>query len=115
MAERRMFSKAVIDSDDFLELSLPAQALYFHLTMRADDDGFINNPKRIQRMIDSKEDDLIELEKMGFIFYFSSGVVVITHWKLHNAIRKDRHRPTIHKDELDSLILNENGTYDWNF
>ncbi len=107
-----MFSKTVIDSDDFLELPLTAQALYFHLAIRADDDGFINNPKRIQRMIDSKDEDLIELEKRGFIFYFSSGVVVITHWKLHNAIRKDRYRPTIHKDEFESLTFSENDTYE---
>lgn len=107
-----MFSKTVIDSDDFLELSLTAQALYFHLAIRADDDGFINNPKRIQRMIDSKDSDLEELEKRGFIFYFSSGVVVITHWKLHNAIRKDRYRPTIHKEEFDSLKFSENDTYE---
>ena len=108
-----MFAKSVIDSDDFLELSLTAQALYFHLAIRADDDGFINNPKRIQRMIESKEEDLDELEKKGFIFYFSSGVVVITHWKLHNYIKKDRYKPTIHKDEIESLSCTENGTYEW--
>ncbi len=107
-----MFSKTVIDSDDFLELSLTAQALYFHLAIRADDDGFINNPKRIQRMIEASDNDLEELEKKGFIFHFTSGIVVIIHWKLHNAIRKDRYRPTVHTEEKNALFFNENDSYE---
>ena len=90
MAERRMFSKTIIDSDSFLDMSLSTQALYFHLSMRADDEGFINNPKKIMRMIGASEDDLKVLIMKNFILTFESGVIVIKHWKIHNCIRKDR-------------------------
>ena len=80
MAERRMFAKTIIDSDAFLEMPATAQMLYFHLAMRADDDGFINNPKRIMRMIGSGDDDLKLLILKKFIIPFESGVVVIKHW-----------------------------------
>ena len=58
MANRRMFSLDVVDTDRFLDMSASAQALYFHLGMRADDDGFVNNPKKICRMTGASEDDL---------------------------------------------------------
>ena len=87
MAERRMFSKTIIDSDAFLDMPLSTQSLYFHLSMRADDDGFINNPKKIQRMIGCADDDLKLLIAKNFIIPFESGIVVIKHWKIHNYIR----------------------------
>ena len=89
MAERRMFAKTIIDSDAFLEMPLSSQALYFHLSMRADDDGFINNPKKIQRVIGASEDDLKLLVAKSFIIPFESGIVVIKHWKIHNYIQSD--------------------------
>ncbi len=111
MAERRMFAKTIVDSDAFLEMPATAQMLYFHLAMRADDDGFINNPKRIMRMIGSGEDDLKLLIVKKFIIPFESGVVVIKHWKIHNYIRKDTYNETRCKQEKAALQLDENGAY----
>lgn len=111
MAERRMFAKTIIDSDAFLDMPLSAQALYFHLSMRADDDGFINNPKKIQRMVGASDDDCKLLLLKRFLITFESGVVVIKHWKIHNYIRNDRYKPTIYKDEKALLIEKENKAY----
>lgn len=111
MAERRMFSKSVIDSDAFMDMPLSAQALYFHLAIRADDDGFLGNPKMVMRMICASEDDLKLLIAKNFIITFGSGVIVITHWKMHNYIRTDRYKETIHKDEKELLTLKNNGMY----
>lgn len=95
MAEKRMFSRNIIDSDLFLEMPVSTQLLYFHLAMRADDDGFINSPKRISRTVGCSDDDLKLLIAKQFIIPFESGVVVIRHWKVHNTIRKDRYTPSI--------------------
>lgn len=94
MAERRMFAKAVVESDTFLDMPSSAQALYFHLGMEADDEGFLNNPKRIQRCVGAAADDLRILVSKGFIIPFDSGVVVIRHWKVNNYIQSDRRKPT---------------------
>ncbi len=111
MAERRMFAKTIIDSDAFLDMPLSAQALYFHLSMRADDDGFINNPKKIQRMVGASDDDCKLLIMKRFIITFESGVIVIKHWKIHNYIRNDRYKPTLYQEEINQLTLNENKAY----
>ena len=111
MAERRMFAKTVIDSDAFLDMPLSAQALYFHLSMRADDDGFINNPKKIQRMVGASDDDCKLLIMKRFIITFESGVIVIKHWKIHNYIQKDRYKPTIYQEEKKLLSEKENKAY----
>ena len=111
MAERRMFAKTIIDSDAFLDMPLSTQALYFHLSMRADDDGFINNAKKIQRMIGASDDDLKVLLMKRFLLPFESGVVVIKHWKIHNYIRNDRYKPTIYTDERSALDVKANGAY----
>lgn len=111
MAERRMFAKTIIDSDAFLDMPLSAQALYFHLSMRADDDGFVNNPRKIQRMIGANDDDIKLLIAKQFIIPFDSGIVVIKHWKIHNYIQKDRYRPTSYKEERAMLSLEGNGVY----
>mgnify|MGYP007091808962 CR=1 FL=1 len=111
MAERRMFSKTIIDSDMFLDMPLSTQALYFHLSMRADDEGFINNPKKIQRMIGASDDDMKVLIAKQFIIPFDSGIVVIKHWRIHNYIRNDRFKPTICEEEK-SHITERNGIYD---
>ena len=99
MAERRMFAKTIIDSDAFIDMPLSTQTLYFHLSMRADDDGFINNPKKIQRMIGATDDDLKLLLAKRYILAFDSGVIVIKHWKIHNYIEKDRYKPTVYIEE----------------
>lgn len=111
MAERRMFAKTIIDSDAFLEMPQSTQLLYFHLSMRADDDGFINNPKSIMRNVGCKEDDIRILSGKKFIIPFESGIVVIKHWKIHNYIQKDRYHETKYKSEKASLGTDENGAY----
>ena len=111
MAERRMFAKTIIDSDSFLDMPLSTQALYFHLSMRADDDGFINNAKKIQRMIGATEDDLKILIAKKFVITFDSGVIVIKHWKIHNYIRSDRYKETVYQEEKSMLEVKENGRY----
>lgn len=111
MAERRMFAKTIIDSDAFLEMPLSTQALYFHLGMRADDDGFVNSPKKIQRLISCSDDDLKLLIAKNFIIPFESGVVVIKHWKIHNYIRNDRYKETPYLEEKAQLLLKENNAY----
>jgi len=111
MAERRMFTMKIVDSDAFLDMPLSAQALYFHLNMRADDDGFVNNPKKIQRMIGASEDDLKLLIAKRFVLIFESGVVVIKHWRMHNLLRKDRYHMTQYQEEMKALRLKDNQAY----
>lgn len=111
MAERRMFAKTIIDSDAFLDMPLSSQCLYFHLSMRADDEGFINNPKKIQRMIGASEDDLKLLLAKNFLISFDTGVVVIKHWKIHNYIQSDRFKKTVYTEERAMLKEKENKAY----
>ncbi len=111
MAERRMFAKTIVDSDAFLDMPLSSQSLYFHLSMRADDEGFINNPKKIQRILGCADDDLKLLIAKKFLIPFESGVVVIKHWKIHNYIRKDRLQETVYQEEKNLLDEKENGSY----
>lgn len=111
MAKKRMFSLLVIDTDAFLDMPLSAQALYFHLNMRADDDGFVGNPRRILRTIGAAEDDLKLLIAKRFIIQFEDGVIVIKHWRMHNTLRFDRYTKTVYTDELDRLTVKENKAY----
>lgn len=111
MANRRMVNIRIIDSDHFLELPLSSQALYFHLLMRADDDGFINNPKRIQRLIGGSEDDFKLLIAKKYILTFDSGVIVIKHWRMHNYIKPDRYHETECKIEKSMLFEDQNKAY----
>ena len=90
MAERRMFAKTIIDSDAFIDMPITARLLYYDLGMRADDDGFVNSPKKIMRMVGASQDDLAILISKKFIIPFETGVVVIKHWRIHNYIRQDR-------------------------
>ena len=111
MAERRMFAKTIIDSDAFLDMPASTQNLYFHLSMRADDDGFVNNPKKIQRMIGSGDDDTKLLLAKQFILGFESGIIVIKHWKMHNYIQKDRYKATVYEEEKSLLETKDNKAY----
>ena len=111
MAERRMFAKTIIDSDAFLDMPLSTQALYFHLSMRADDDGFLNNASRIVRLINATRNDFDLLLAKRFIIQFDEGICVIKHWRIHNYIQRDRYKETVYKDEKALLKLNENGAY----
>lgn len=111
MAQKRMFSKKITDSDKFLDLPLSAQALYFHLNMHGDDDGFVDNTKTVKRMLGASDGDLRLLMDQNFIIPFESGIVVIKDWRIHNYIPKDRYRPTIHGNEFNRLMTAENGSY----
>lgn len=111
MAERRMFAKTIIDSDAFLDMPLSTQALYFHLAMRADDDGFVNNPKKILRMIGCSDDDYKLLRAKQFIITFDIGVIVIRHWRIHNYIQTDRYKPTIYQNEKSQLVIGKDRVY----
>lgn len=111
MAERRMFAKNIIDSDMFLEMPSTTQLLYFHLAMRADDDGFINNPKRIMRDVRCSDNDMQMLIAKQYIIAFDSGIIVIRHWRIHNYLRKDRYRGTQCIDEMAQLSLDKNEAY----
>lgn len=106
-----MFAKTIIDSDAFLDMDLSTQALYFHLAMRADDEGFVNNPKRIMRTIGAIQNDYYVLLERNFIISFQSGIIVIKHWKMHNYIRKDRLKKTAYQEEKNMLETKDNGSY----
>lgn len=111
MAKKRMFSLGVLDTDAFLDMPLSAQALYFHLNLRADDDGFVGNPKRITQNVGANLDDLKLLVAKRFVITFDDGVIVIKHWRMHNAIKKDRYTETNFVDDLKMLDIKENGSY----
>ena len=111
MAEKRMFTGKITESDAFLDMPLTSQCFYFHLCMYADDEGFVKNPKRIQRMIGASDDDMRILLGKNFVISYESGVIVIKHWKMHNAIRKDRLHETEYQEEKALLYVKENGAY----
>lgn len=111
MANKRMFSKQITTSDAFMDMPVSSQLLYFHLNMEADDDGFVGNPKRIMRMLGANDDDFKILLVKRFLLPFQSGVVVIKHWLLHNAVRKDMYQETQYLDEKKQLQIKENKVY----
>nr|AKH47011.1 hypothetical protein [uncultured marine virus] len=110
MAQRRMFSKDISENDAFLDMPLSSQALYFHLGMQADDDGFVS-PNRIVRMLGCPADDLKLLKAKKFVLQFDDGVIVIKHWKINNYIQKDRRKPTTHQDKFALLTVKSNNGY----
>ena len=113
MAERRMMAKSIIKSDQFLEMPMSSQLLYFHLLLDADDDGFINAPKSIMRVIGAKDDDMRVLQAKGYTIPFDSGVIVIKHWRMHNSLRKDRYNPNPQlENERKQLIINDRKEYE---
>lgn len=105
-----MFSPAIVGTDAFLDLPISTQALYFHLGMHADDDGFVG-PKKIMRMIGAGQDEIKLLIAKSYVIPFESGVIVIRHWKVNNLVRKDWYRPSICKEEKKLLKFDESGTY----
>ncbi len=111
MANKRMFSKQITTSDAFMDMPVSSQLLYFHLNMEADDDGFVANPKRIIKMTNVSTDDLKILLAKRFLLSFESGVVVIKHWLLHNAVRKDMYKETQYLEEKNTLQIKDNQSY----
>ena len=106
-----MFSKVVTDTDAFMEMPLSSQALYFHLSLHADDDGFVGNPKRIQKLIGASDDDARILVAKRYVLTFDSGIIVIKHWKIHNYIQKDRYKETTYVEEKSTLSLDSKKAY----
>jgi hypothetical protein len=111
LANKRMFTMKIVDTDAFLDMPLSTQCLYFHLNMRADDDGFIGNPKRIEKIIGANDDDLKLLIAKRFVILFDDGVIVIKHWRMHNTLSRDRYIETSYTDEKKKLLLKDNGSY----
>lgn len=111
MAQRRMFSQKVTETDKFLDMALTAQTLYFHLGMNADDDGFVGNPKSIKRMIGASDDDLTALVKKDYIIVFDDGVIAIKDWLVSNYVKKDRYTTTIYSDDRKLLAIDRNKRY----
>lgn len=114
MSQKRMFTMKIVDSDAFLEMPLSSQCLYFHLNMRADDDGFVGNPKKIMRMIQASEDDLKILLAKRFLLMFEDNIVVVKHWWMHNTLAKDRYSETTYIDDKAQLYIKENKAYTLN-
>ena len=118
MASKRMFHQMITNSDDFLEMPVSSQVLYFHLSMNADDDGFINNWKSIMRLTGTKEDDLKILIAKSFVIFFededklSSGIIVIKHWRINNYLRSDRYKATKFQKEFKKLQIAPSGAYE---
>ena len=109
MAQKRMFSLQVTDTDKFLDMSASAQALYFHLGMHGDDDGFVGSPRKIARTAGCNDDDLRLLAAKGYIIPFESGVVVITDWNINNTLKNDRYHPTLYSTEKSRLTTDHAG------
>ena len=114
MAERRMFAKTIIASDDFLDMPMSARLLYFSLGMFADDDGFVNSPKSIMRQVGASNDDMNLLIAKKYLLIFENGVIVIKHWRIHNYIRNDRYNETKYVEQKQTLFLDENKAYTQN-
>lgn len=106
-----MFAKTIVDSDAFLDMPLSTQALYFHLAMRADDDGFLNNAKKIMKVVGANQNDYDLLIAKRFIISFDGGICVIKHWLIHNLIRSDRYKPTMYQEEKNMLNIKDNKAY----
>lgn len=109
-----MFNMKIVDSDSFLDMPLTAQCLYFHLNMRADDDGFVGNPKRVQRLIGASDDDMRLLIAKRFVLLFDDGVIVIKHWRMHNTLSMNRYKETTYIDQKRELLLKKNNAYSFN-
>lgn len=111
MAERRMFAKTIIDSDAFIEMPMSARLLYYDLGMRADDDGFVNAPRKIMKFVGASNDDMNILIARKFVIAFDNGVVVIKHWRIHNYIRRDTYKETTYQEQKALLSYDENNAY----
>lgn len=113
MANKRMFTQKITESDAFLEMPLSTQCLYFHLNMYGDDDGFVNNPRKVMKLIGANDDDLKLLILKSFVMVFESGVILIKHWRMHNTLKNDRYRPTDYQEEFAQVGIKGNKAYTW--
>ncbi|HFH8936306.1 TPA: DnaD domain-containing protein [Streptococcus agalactiae] len=111
MAQKRMFNNIITDTDRFLDMPASSQNLYFHLNMHADDDGFVDSPKRIMRNVGAGNDDMNVLLSKKFVLNFDSGLILIKDWKIHNVIRKDMYKPTVYTEEKSQIIVDDTKSY----
>lgn len=111
MAQKRMFSLQVVDTDQFMDMPSSTQALYFHLGMHGDDDGFVASPRKIARAAGCNDDDLRLLAAKGYIIPFDSGVIVVTDWNINNTLKNDRYRETVYREEKAALMVDKSGRY----
>ena len=111
MAEKRCFCMSIVDSDAFMEMPLSTQCFYFHLGMRADDYGFVNNPRRIAKLVGASDDDFKLLVSKRFLLLFDNGVVVIKHWRMNNNLRDDRLKAPQYPDVAAKVFIKDNGSY----
>ena len=111
MAKKRMFSLDVVDTDAFLDLPASTQALYFHLGMHGDDDGFVGNPRKLTRNVGCRARDLTTLIDRGYVIAFDSGVVAVRDWRLNNELKNDRYHGTIYAEEKDLLSIDASRRY----
>ncbi len=111
MAERRMVSKTIVNTDKFLAMPSNARALYFQLVINADDDGFVGNLRSMVNLCGTNSKSVAELIKNEYVYVFNSGVAVLLHWRMQNHIPKDRYTPTVYTDEMSKLMLNNKGIY----
>ena len=111
MAEKRMFTQKIVESDSFLELPHSTRCLYHALNMNADDDGFLNSPNKIIRIVGASEKDLNILISKRFVLDFGGGIICIKHWRMHNTLKKDRYKATQYQKEFSMLIIQEDGSY----
>lgn len=108
---KRCFNTKIVQSDAFLDMPLSTQCLYFHLNFSADDDGFVNNPRKIMKMLGASDDDYKLLIAKAFVLRFESGVIVIKHYRMHNVLQNDRYKPTVYEEEFKQLKIKDNKSY----
>lgn len=111
MAQKRMFNKSVVESDAFLQMPLSAQALYFHIGMMADDDGFCSQTRSILCMTGARDDDLKVLVAKSFLIPFDDGVMVVKHWRVNNYLQNDRVKQTEYLEDKGKLFIKPNKIY----
>lgn len=111
MAERRMISKKIVDTDSFMDMPMSTRLLYYELNWRADDDGFVASPKKIIKLSGCSDDDIKLLFMKNFVIPFDSGIILITDWRIHNSIQKDRYHETQYLDEKSQVSIAPNGSY----
>lgn len=111
MAIRRCFSKKIVRSDDFLDLPVTTQLLYFQLGMEADDRGYINNARSVIKLVGCTKGDLEMLIAKRFVLVRKETLILIKGWRINNTIQPTRISETLYVDDLKLLYLDEHGSY----
>lgn len=109
-----MISESDIGSTKFIKNSLGAQALYMHLIVKADDDGFVSNALPVARMIGASQKEVDELVGNGYLLDMGDDVHVIKHWFINNMMRKETYKPTEYQNKRSKLYIKRNFAYTLN-